>query len=468
MPVTFVRLKLIYMRFNWVLYFPVIICTSSALAQKIKKSERQIVENLQKHIRLLSGDEMEGRSTGTKGERLAAAYVAEAFTQIGLEPKGNNNTFYQAFNIYEGKEYNTSSLSFDGENIADTDYFPFPGSPQKKVNEIPSIALREKGVPWFLDLDDILTAHYNDPAFNLQAYIEKTVKEFAKKGATALIVYNTSQYNDSLSFDPHSKATAIPVPVVYINKKTAKRFLSDESAAVSVDMNIVFSDKKRTANNLVGYIDNGAAQTIIIGAHIDHLGKEENEVYNGADDNASGVSAIIELAKMLKTSKLKNNNYLFIAFSGKEIGLLGSQHFAENALVDLTSVNYMINLDMVGRLNENKTLIVDGSATSPAWTKYLTTVSDSKFFNLKYDSNDSYSGDHSSFYKKNIPVLSFFTGEHDDYHKTTDDIEKINYDGEFFIIKYIYSIISATDKEPRLTFTKTVGSQNPANVKVNN
>src|SRR5438045_1851769 len=140
--------------------------------------------------------------------------------------------------------------------------------------------------------------------------------------------------------------------------------------------------RNRVGHNVIGYIDNGAATTVILGAHYDHLGygedgnsrntSHEPAIHNGADDNASGTAALIELAKILKTSKAKHNNYLFIAFSGEELGLFGSKYFVENPTIDLKTVNYMINMDMVGRLNDStKVLTIGGYGTSPEWSNVI-------------------------------------------------------------------------------------------------
>jgi hypothetical protein len=455
----------------WVLMLPAVLSFPDSFAQKIKKNDKPVVENLQKHIRFLSNNDLEGRRSGSKGEQLADGYVSEQFKAIGLQPKGDNNSWLQDFNIYDGKDYSASTLTFNDETISANDFFPFPTSPEKSVKEEPSIALREKGVPWFLDLKEILTTSANNPHFDVWGFVEKISGDYAKKGATALFVYNTSTYDDGLSFEPKAKGTMLPIPVVYVKKNVTAKYFADESATIDIDLKVAFTEKIRTAHNVIGYTDNGAKQTIIIGAHLDHLGHGEdgntlgspaskNETYNGADDNASGVAAVIELARMLKAAKFKNNNYLFIAFSGEELGLLGSKYFTEHPTVDLSSVNYMINLDMVGRLNDSsKALMIGGYGTSPSWSKYLTTVSDSKYFAVKYDSSGVGPSDHTSFYRKDIPVLFFFTGLHKDYHKASDSFDKINYDGEFFIVKYIYNVIGATNKDAKLAFTKTTEAQ---------
>ena len=189
------------------------------------------------------------------------------------------------------------------------------------------------------------------------------------------------------------------------------------------------------------------------------------EIHNGADDNASGTAAIIELAKLLVPSKLKANNYLFIAFSGEELGLFGSKYFTEHPTVPLSSINYMINLDMVGRLNDSSHVIsIGGYGTSPAWGPMFAAAGKSGLYKgplvYHFDSSGTGPSDHTSFYRKDIPVLFYFSGLHPDYHKPSDDFDKINYAGELHIVKHIYSLIEAGDKQnQKLAFTKTRETQ---------
>src|SRR4029078_1423442 len=203
--------------------------------------------------------------------------------------------------------------------------------------------------------------------------------DYQKKKATALIVYNTSAIDDNLQFDPKDSAEALTIPVIYINKETAKKYFSDEAATLDIKIKTDLGEKKRTAHNVIGYIDNHAGSTVILGAHFDHLGYGEDGgsllrtgehlIHNGADDNASGTAAVIELARLLKNSKIKNTNFLFIAFSGEELGLFGSKYFADHPTIDLRSVNYMINMDLVGRFSDSThALTIGGYGTSPAWS----------------------------------------------------------------------------------------------------
>jgi hypothetical protein len=221
-------------------------------------------------------------------------------------------------------------------------------------------------------------------------------------------------------------------------------------------------------HNVIGYINNKAEKTVVIGAHYDHLGynefgsstyrKTQNEkpqIHNGADDNASGTAALIELAELLQKSPYRSQNYVFIAFSGEEEGLLGSRYFVEHPTVDLKKVNYMINMDMVGRLDTTKNMFsISGTGTSPRWDSVLNEISVDNI-KAKFDPSGTGASDHTSFYNAGMPVLHFFTGSHYDYHKPSDDWELVNLKGELSVIKYIYTLIGKLDKQSKLSFTKT-------------
>ena len=298
---------------------------------KEHKAENKIKED----VAFLADDKLEGRGTGTEGEKAAADYIAKRFKDIGLEEKGS-------------KEY---------------------------------------------------------------------FQDFTFKPKT----------------DPHSEV-----------KYTS--------------MN---SDSTITGRNVLGFINNHANQTIVIGAHYDHLGYgnegslyrgEEKAIHNGADDNASGVALMLNLASKLKETNT-SNNYLFMAFSGEEMGLLGSNYFVKNATISTDSINYMVNMDMVGRLKADSTMAVYGVGTSPIFKQVLTASNNS----FKIIENESGVGpsDHTSFYLADIPVLHFFTGQHEDYHKPSDDSEKLNYEGMQLISNYIFDIISDLDNNGELAFRKT-------------
>jgi Zn-dependent M28 family amino/carboxypeptidase len=296
---------------------------------KQEKYDRRMLED----VTFFANDKLEGRATGSEGEKIASEYIAKRFKQLGLTPKGSDGYF--------------QSFSF---------------KPKK---------------------------------------------------------------------DPHSE----------------------------VKFTETTSDSIVTGRNVIGFIDNKMENTVIIGAHYDHLGygdegslhRGEKAIHNGADDNASGVSVMLNLADKLKNTNT-NNNYLLMAFSGEEMGLLGSNYFVKNATIDTKKVNYMINMDMVGRLKDSM-LAVYGTGTSPIWSQTINSLN-SDFKLIEKESGVGPS-DHTSFYLNDIPVLHFFTGQHENYHKPSDDAELLNYDGMYQISEYIYAIISDLNDNDKLTFVKT-------------
>ena len=317
--------------FKFSLFVIVLLISNFAFAQKSKTADLQ---DIRVDVVYLSSDLLEGRETGSEGEKLAAQYIASRFEKMGLKPGGSNNTWYQSFDF---------------------------------------------------------------------------------------------KYNPN----PHGNGST--------------------------------GGEDRTGKNVLGYLDNGAATTVVIGAHYDHLGHgdfsslaaNDKSIHNGADDNASGVAALLHIAEYLKTSgKAKSNNYLFMAFSGEELGLVGSKAFVNNPTIDITKVNYMINMDMVGRLNAEKVLAINGAGTSPLWKDALAAI---KVADIQIKTTDSGVGpsDHTSFYFADKPVLHFFTGQHTDYHKPSDDSEKINYEGLLDVSNYIIALIEKLDGKGKLAFTKT-------------
>jgi aminopeptidase YwaD len=437
----------------------------TAAAQKLKKADKTTLANLKNHIAYLADDKLEGRRTGTNGEKLASAYLVEQYKKNGLQPRGDNGSYLQAFTVNDGKMVSPSSHVFinDYDLKINEDYFPFVFCPNTSLQATTATALHETGNPWFWDLKETLEQNKNNPHFDIKDAIKTRADADAKKGATALLIYNSSSINDDLKFEPKSKDANTAIPVIYISKNTAARFFKDETATLDVKIKIAITEKMRTGYNVVAYKDNAAKHTIVIGAHYDHLGYGEDHnsmhtgdaaIHNGADDNASGTAAIVEMSRLLQQKQYSNCNYLFVSFSGEELGLYGSKYFTENPTVSLNAITCMINLDMVGRLNDSsRTITIGGYGTSPMWSSLINTGD--SYFKIKIDSSGSGPSDHTSFYRKDIPVLFFFTGLHTDYHKPTDDADKINHTGTLQIVKYICSITENVSKQDKLPFTKT-------------
>lgn len=201
---------------------------------------------------------------------------------------------------------------------------------------------------------------------------------------------------------------------------------------------VVVPDSIRKAQNVIGFLDNQSNKTIVIGAHYDHLGegkqgssKAENSfgiIHNGADDNASGIAGLLELARIYSKNDITEPvNFLFIAFGAEELGLVGSRYFVENPTINLTNIHWMLNMDMIGRLNKESGVSIIGYGSSPEFEQIFNLIDKSNYVKFFTGYEGRGGSDQTSFYEKDIPVLFFHTGGHEDYHKPTDDANKIDY-----------------------------------------
>jgi aminopeptidase YwaD len=440
---------------------------SAVNSQKLRKADKEVIVEIQSDINYLSNDKLEGRRSGTPGETMASDYIIASFSKIGLKALGDSGTYLQRFEIYDGKDISRTRFIINSTPlILNTEFIPLPFSASAKVEGSPAIALQESGLPWFYDLKEIMENAQSNPHFDLVKALREKTRLFAGKGASAVIFYNSSKVDDGLVFDPAEGIMAEKIPVLYVTKTGRKKFLRDISQSLDVDIDVVMEEKKRWGHNVIGYLNNGASLTVVVGAHYDHLGfgEEGNSLYRGvekkihpgADDNASGTAGLMELARLLKKTKGLRANYLFIAFSGEESGLIGSKYFTEHTTLPLNQISYMVNLDMIGRLNDSThVLTIGGYGTSPEWPDLINSTLNKKIFTLNIDSSGTGPSDHTSFYLKKIPVLFFFTGIHPDYHKPTDQADKINYVGELQVVHLVYAITQKMDGMNKPPFAKT-------------
>ena len=434
---------------------------NALFAQKLSKADKTLIQNLKGHIQYLASDELEGRRAGDMGEQKAVDYIIKQYQELGIQPMGDNG-FIQSFPIDEGKRFsNNAYVKINNQKaILDSDFFALSNSGFGNFNSKASVSLNEPKQVWFMDVNDVLEENATNPHFDLNNWIINTATQIKDKGAAALFLHNSGTTVDNIQFNKFDTAKALALPVVYFTKQGFAKFFDDELATYQIETDISFEHPTRTAHNLVGFIDNHAANTIILGAHLDHLGYNQdkhgldlnNLVHNGADDNASGTAALMELAKSLLKKSPKNNNYLFIHFSGEELGLLGSKYWLDHPTYQ-GSFNYMINMDMVGRYDTARKLTIGGFGTSSKWAEVLSKTSTPLL--THYDSAGTGPSDHASFYRKDMPVLFLFTGSHSDYHKATDDADKINYEAQKDVVRLVQNIIKTTDDYGKLDFLKT-------------
>ena len=419
-------------------------------------------------LEYLASDELEGRETGTQGEALAAKFIADRFKDLGLTPLGNDGSYFQEFEFTDkAKASEENWLEIDGKRLTSEEFYPISYSgngsfvgkvidvkyaiqaPELSYNDLEmETDLEGKIVMFDLSAPDGIHPHskyieYHD--------LSKRLEMLEKIGVSAAIVYSEDQNAEIPSAKISTRVTPYNLPIVYLNAKPS---------ATSVSGKIEIERPSKTGKNVVGFYNNSSDRTVVIGAHYDHLGMgdegslyrgEERQIHNGADDNASGVVCLFELADELKKME-SSNNYMFVAFSGEEKGLLGSNYFVKNLPVSKEQLNYMLNMDMVGRL-EGEKFSINGIGTSPA----LRIIDSLKVNGLYAKTTEGGIGasDHTSFYLQDIPALHFFSGTHSDYHKPSDDADKINYEGMQKIVNYMLELIDQLDDDGKLAFTKT-------------
>jgi len=436
-----------------------IFIAGSAAAQS--KADRKTIKQLKEDIGYLASDELEGRRVGSVGEQKAADYIEKWYKQNGIE--GYEGKFRYPFQYIEGKQIQPLTQIRVGSNILNVkeDAFPLAFSANKRaIGEVLPNVL-EQGTVWLMPLysdeEEAKDAH-----FDYEKNMYDRAKEAQKQGATGVVFYDNYGAKFAPEYNAKSEYETLEIPVAYISNKAFKTYVPEQRTNVPVEVNVTLKRVETTGHNVAAYINNGAKYTVAIGAHFDHLGyghdgnsldaKKSGQVHNGADDNASGTAALMQIAAWIKDKKLDNYNYLFLHFSGEEEGLIGSKAFVKEMNLDSNKIAYMLNMDMVGRLNDSThALTVGGVGTSPAWWS----LPKNKKFKIAVDSAGAGPSDHTSFYYAGIPVLFFFTGLHTDYHKPSDDADKINYEGEAMVMNYIFDVVKYMDGQPRPSYRTT-------------
>ncbi len=456
-------------------------------------------DELKKHVYFLASDSLKGRMTGTPEAAVAAGYIRDEFVKYGLQP-GAGNGYLQNYpfvaEVVAGTQ-NTVSVTF-GKIVKPLKFrsnfitAPFSGSAKaeaevvfagygissKKLHydDYDSVDVKGKIVIIMRYHPDMANPHSEFDALSSFRTKASVAKE---KGALGVVFVNsrlTKVEEDKFMIFQYDRAPLMKgFPIVQVKrdiidevlknsgtcldsmqeqltkeKKPHSFLIRDCKLAITTDIHLV----EETGINVVGMIPGNDPvlknEFIIIGAHYDHLGfgtdgslyrGTEKLIHNGADDNASGTAGVLELAQKFASIKdsLKRS-ILFISFSGEELGLLGSEYFASNPTVPVDKIAAMINLDMIGRLKEDTTLIVYGTGTSSIWKGLVDSLN--RFCHFAITKNDEGFGpsDHSSFYAKNIPVLFLFTGTHADYHRPSDKADKLNYTGEETIVRFVENI----------------------------
>jgi len=480
---------------------------SKSNKEKIDPGSAEIMTfEILEHIKYLSSDKLEGRFPGSVGSKKAIKYISKHWEAQGVLPAGTKK--------YEQPFSYISKVSLGSRNILRVrnsksrykikkDFIPIGwsgnGNIDDKVvfvgygfdiddslswNDYINVNVKNKWVLMFLNGPDGNSTH-SPYGYHKKLYNKVIAARDREVGGILFMEREENENNKLKPLVYRQSASSAGLPIIQITHAVANNIINDNDRTVadlrsqidqglasfsfeldrkvSASVNLKF--EKETATNVIGFIKGSDPilnkEYIIIGAHYDHLGygghmsgslnPDSMQIHNGADDNASGTAGILELShKLMMNKKLLGRSIITICFDAEEKGLLGSKFYTQTPTKDLEQTAIMINMDMIGRLNE-KPITVGGVGSAKTLSKTIEVVQQNH--TLKIDKNISGMGfgrsDHASFYREDIPVLFFFTGAHQDYHKPSDDWDKIDYQGEKEVLNFVYDLIVqlSTNKE---------------------
>ena len=471
------------------------------------------------HIKYLSSDKLEGRSPGSQGSKKAINYITKHWEAQGVLPAGTkkyeqpfsfiNNVSLGSRNIlrirnsksrYKVKE-DFIPLGWSGNGNIDESVvfvgYGFDIDDSLSWNDYINVNVNKKWVLMFLNGPDGNSPHspygYHKKLYN------KVITARDHGAGGILLLERTEKENKLQPLVYRQSASSAGLPIIQITHEIANDILKNNERKISdlrsiidkklssisfelerrVSASVNLKFEKETATNIIGFIEGSDPilknEYIVIGAHYDHLGygghrsgslnPDSLQIHNGADDNASGTAGVLELShKLMMNKRSLGRSIITICFDAEEKGLLGSKFYTQNPTKNLEQTTLMINMDMIGRLDE-KAVTVGGTGSAKDLSDIVENVQ--KKHSLKIEKNmsgmDFGRSDHASFYKENIPALFFFTGAHQDYHKPTDDWDKIDYQGEKDILNFLYDlIIQLSNIEQKLLFTEII-DKNPNN-----
>jgi len=486
--------------------FAIVVFITISFSKEKKGSSGITVNELKKHVSYLASDALKGRLTGSEGDSLAAVYIRTSLSESGLIPLYDKG--FQRFRVTD-KIINgpSNNLIINGNKLkVDTDFAPFAFSQNNSFSGEVVFA----GYGFDINEDSL---KWNDYAGNdvkgkvvmvLRAdpEIEKVMSPFIKysrdrdkaleakdMGASAVLLVSGKVFDPEDKFEPMAKGDqSVGIPAFRISRKIANQLLESKKYLIE-DLEKTLNENLRPSGFSTGLVISGQSDVIqttvptrnvvmeiegtdkllknefvVLGAHFDHLGlggkgsgsrvPDSVAVHHGADDNASGVAIILELAQKLAASpESHKRSILVVAFSGEEEGLLGSKQFVDNPGIDLKKVNAMFNIDMVGRLTDSTKLQLGGVGTADQFVQMVHSTIDTTVTKLSLSQEGYGPSDHASFYGKNIPVLFVTSGAHLDYHTPADTWDKINYKGMVMISDLVYPIIcDLANMDTRLNF----------------
>lgn len=462
---------------------------------------------IEEHISFMASEELAGRYPGSEEDALLAEYITASYKAAGLDlyEKSGLQHFDIVTDIEAGPD---NKVSFDGQNLTlGEDFNPLSFSGNGTLNaELVfagyGISVDQEDLKWddYQSIDQagkwvmILRGvpgkqEASSPFVN---YSEDRGKALLASdlGAAGVILVSGAGFDPKDELDElKGKQHALSIPVVQLSRKAAELILSaagkdslavldrkisdlGETASLATGLEVSISvdlqPKKVETSNTLAFLEGSdpalKGEYVVLGAHHDHLGMggpgsssrapDTIAVHYGADDNASGVAGVMEISEyMVKRSPARS--MVFATFGAEEMGLVGSKYLSENPPFDLSEIQVMINLDMVGRLNEERQLQIGGVGTSPGFEALLDSLNSAYGFSLKFSSEGYGPSDHAAFYAKDVPVLFISTGAHSEYHTPSDNLESINLEGAAEVISYVADIAEAlANEKERIAFTE--------------
>ena len=472
-------------------------------------------DDLRDQVTFLASDALAGRAVGTDGAKAAAEYIADYLKRVGLQPLPGSKSFFHEFDFNAGERVlaDRSFLKLGEQSaLLDKDFRPMSFSSNERVsgdvvfagyglsapeaqgqlryNSFEGLDVKDKVVLLFRyvpeSVDAPRRAHLN--RYSGLRYKVMMSRERGAKGVLVVTGPNSPNAGELLPLTGDGSSADSGLPAMSIssefagqllkssgkNLKALQSALDDENPhaeggfalpGVNVQFTAGIEHIKKSDRNVLACIPGETPEWVLVGAHYDHLGKgkngnslarsgEEAQIHRGADDNASGTAAVMEIAHALAASPKPKRGIIFALWSGEEMGLLGSAAFTKTPPLPLEQITACINFDMVGRLRDNK-LIMQAVGSSTAWPKLLEKRNVAAGFALTLQNDPYLPTDVTSFYPKRIPVLNFFTGSHDDYHRPSDTAEKLSYDGIERIAKFARAItLDVANAEARIPFSR--------------
>ena len=446
-------------------------------------------EALRRHVQYLASPELTGRGVDTPGINLARDYIAAEFAKAGLKPGGDNGSYLQGFEVAVGVTVSEpSSLALGGEPplALNGAWTPLGLSKSGKV-QAPivfagyGITAKEYGYDDYAGIDArgkiVLVLRYEPPpqdekspfkklpAYSTYAVLRTKASNALEHGAVGMLLvdmnHSGAEQTELISTQTSLGRGGNSVVAAQVKRRAIEKWLeargisltalkesidrSGKPASLAIPhagavLEVNLREDRRRASNVIGILPGAdpklKTQSIVIGAHYDHLGfghfgaidrEAEGKIHPGADDNASGTAVLLELARRLGQLPMQPaRTIIFVAFSAEELGLYGSRYYVDHPAAP-AAMDAMLNLDMVGRLRDDRITVF--GARSGAGLSDLVTRAAGRLGLAINQSDDVGRSDHRSFYTKKIPVLHFFTGNHADYHRATDTWEKLNIEG---------------------------------------